>query len=286
MRRRRLLFAAVALVVVGAGCDLPNLFPPGSAPLRYRDPIFTTVVKTADITYGSAVNLSGQTVTLKLDVYKPPLNDTITSRPAIVWVHGGSFSNGDKTSAELVDESNNFAKQGYVNASINYRLEPGGCSAGGPTPECIQAILEAKQDAQTAVSFLRTNAATYGIDPTRIAIGGTSAGAITALHVGYATAETPASAVRAAVSLSGANLFSTIGAGDAPALLFHGTADTVVPYQWAVSTVNHAKEAHLDVFLESWEGAGHVPYVQFRDQILTQTRNFLWWEMNLEHAAR
>ena len=286
MRRRRLLFAAVALVVVGAGCDIPNLFPPGSAPLRYRDPIFTTVVKTADITYGSATNLAGQTVTLKLDVYKPPLSDTITSRAAIVWVHGGSFSSGDKTSPELVDESNNFAKQGYVNASINYRLEPGGCSAGGPTPECIQAILEAKQDAQTAVSFLRTNAATYGIDPTRIAIGGTSAGAITALHVGYATAETPASAVRAAVSLSGANLFSTIGAGDAPALLFHGTADTVVPYQWAVSTVNHAKEAHLDAFLESWEGEGHVPYVQNRDQILTQTRNFLWWEMDLEHAAR
>jgi acetyl esterase/lipase len=286
MRRRRLLFAAVALVVVGAGCDVPNLFPPGAAPLRYRDPIFTTVVKTADITYGSATNLAGQTVTLKLDVYKPPLNDTITSRPAIVWVHGGSFSSGDKTSPELVDESNNFAKQGYVNASINYRLEPGGCSAGGPTPECIQAILEAKQDAQTAVSFMRTNAATYGIDPTRIAIGGTSAGAITALHVGYATAETPASAVRAAVSLSGANLFSTIGAGDAPALLFHGTADTVVPYQWAVSTVNHAKEAHLDAFLESWQGEGHVPYVQNRDQILTQTRNFLWWEMNLEHAAR
>jgi acetyl esterase/lipase len=286
MRRRRWLFAVAALVVVGAGCDFPNLFPPGSAPLRYRDQIFTTVVKTADITYGSATNLSGQTVTLKLDVYKPPLTDTVTSRPAIVWVHGGSFSNGDKTSGELVDESNNFAKQGYVNASINYRLEPGGCSAGGPTAECIQAILEATQDAQNAVSFLRTNAATYGIDPTRIAIGGTSAGAITALHVGYATAETPASAVRAAVSLSGANLFSAIGAGDAPALLFHGTADTLVPYQWAVNTVNNAREAHLDAFLESWEGAGHVPYLQFRDQILTQTRNFLWWEMDLRHAAQ
>ena len=286
MRRRRLLFAAVALVVVGAGCDFPNLVPTGSAPLRYRDPIFTTVVKTADITYGSATNLSGQTVTLKLDVYQPPSSDTVRSRPAIVWAHGGSFSGGDKTSAELVDESNTFAKEGYVNASINYRLEPGGCSAGGPTPECIQAILEATQDAETAVSWLRTNAASYGVDPSRIAIGGTSAGAIMALQVGYATAETPASAVRAAVSLSGANLFSTIGAGDAPALLFHGTADTVVPYQWAVNTVTKAHEAHLDAFLESFEGAGHVPYVQFRDQILTQTRNFLWWEMDLRHAAR
>src|SRR5438477_6954692 len=260
MRRRRLLFAAVALVVVGAGCDLPNLVPTGSAPLRYRDPIFTTVVKTADITYGSAVNLSGQTVTLTLDVYQPPSTDTVTSRPAIVWAHGGSFSGGDKTSPELVDESNTFTKEGYVNASINYRLEPGGCSAGGPTPECIQAILEATQDAETAVSWLRTNAASYGIDPSRIAIGGTSAGAIMALQVGYATAETPASAVRAAVSLSGANLFSTIGAGDAPALLLHGTADTVVPYQWAVNTVTKAHEAHLDAFLESFQGAGHVPY--------------------------
>jgi predicted esterase len=88
------------------------------------------------------------------------------------------------------------------------------------------------------------------------------------------------------VSLSGANILSTIGAGDAPALLFHGTLDTIVPYQWAVNTVNAAKAAGLDVFLESWDGAGHVPYAQFRDQILTQTTNFLWWEMNLMHAAK
>jgi predicted esterase len=286
MRRRLLLFAVAVLVVVAAGCDFPNLVPPGSAPLRYRDQIFTTVVKTADITYGSAKNLSNQTITLKLDMYKPPASDTITSRPAIVWVHGGSFCCGDKTSAELVDESNTFAKKGYVNASINYRLEPGGCSAGNVTETCIQAIQEAKQDAQTAVRYLRTHAASYGIDPTRIAIGGSSAGAITAMHVGYATGEDPASGVRAAMSLSGANLLSTIGAGDAPALLFHGTNDSLVPYQWAVNTTNGAHNAGLDAFLETWQGAGHVPYAQFRDQILTQTTNFLWWEMDLQNAAQ
>ena len=286
MGGRRGWLLVAALVVVGAACDFPNLNPPGAAPLRYRDEVFTTVVKTADVTYGSAVNLSGQTVTLKLDVYQPPVTDPITSRPAIVWVHGGSFSSGNKSSPELVDEANTFAKKGYVNASIDYRLEPGGCSAGSPTVNCLRAIQEATQDAQTAVRFLRTNAATYGIDPTRIAIGGSSAGAITALQVGYATAENPASAVRAAVSLSGANIFSAIGAGDAPALLFHGTADTTVPYQWAVNTVNTAHAAHLDAFLETWPGAGHVPYVQFRTQILTQTTNFLWWEMDLDHAAQ
>jgi len=286
MRGRRSWFLIAALVVVGAACDFPNTAPPGTAPLRYRDQLFTTVVKTADITYGTATNLSNQVVTLKLDVYKPPSSDAITSRPAIVWVHGGGFSGGDKTSPELVDEANTFAKKGYVNASINYRLEPGGCSAGEPTTTCIGAIREAREDAQTAVRFLRTNAATYGIDPARIAIGGSSAGAITALEVGYSTSENPASAVRGAVSLSGARILSAIGPGDAPALLFHGTADPLVPYQWAVNTVNAAHAAHLDAFLETWQGAGHVPYLQFRSQILTQTTNFLWWEMDLRHAAQ
>ena len=285
MRSRRLLVAA-ALVVVGAGCNFPEMIPQGDAPLRYRDQVFTSVVESPGITYGSAKNLSNQTVTLKLDMYEPPSSDTITRRPAIVWVHGGSFCCGDKTATEITDEANHFAMEGYVSASINYRLEPGGCTASSPTQTCISAIKEAREDAQTAVRFLRANAATYGIDPTRIAIAGTSAGAITALEVGYSTAENPTSAVRAAVSLSGANILSTIGAGDAPALLFHGTLDTIVPYQWAVNTVNAAKAAGLDVFLESWDGAGHVPYAQFRDQILTQTTNFLWWEMNLTHAAK
>lgn len=280
-----MLIVVAALAVIGAGCDFPNILPQGTAPVRYRDAIFTTVATTTDVTYGSAVNLSGQTVTLKLDTYSPPASDKVTSRPAIVWVHGGSFSSGNKTSPELVDESNTFAKKGFVNASIDYRLESGGCSAGGVTAECITAIKEAEQDAQTAVRFLRTHASAYGIDPTRIAIGGSSAGAITALNVGYASGENPASKVRAAVSLSGANLLSNIGAGDAPALLFHGTSDPLVPYQWAVNTTNQAKAAGLGVFLETWQGAGHVPYAQFRTQILTQTQNFLWWEMNLPHAA-
>jgi para-nitrobenzyl esterase len=279
-----MLIVVAALAVIGAGCDFPNILPPGAAPVRYRDAIFNTVAMTSDITYGSAVNLAGQTITLKLDVYAPPASDSVTSRPAIVWVHGGSFSGGDKTSPELVDESNTFAKKGFVNASIDYRLEPGGCSAGGVTAECITAIQEAEQDAQTAVRFLRTHAATYGIDPTRIAIGGSSAGAITALNVGYASSENPSSKVRAAVSLSGANLLSNIGPGDAPALLFHGTSDPLVPYQWAVNTTNAAQAAHLQVYLETWPGAGHVPYVQFRTQILTQTQNFLWWEMDLQDA--
>ena len=141
----------------------------------------------------------------------------------------------------------------------------------------------ARDDAQTAVRFLRTNAATYGIDPNRIAISGTSAGAITALAVGYASGEDPTARVRAAVSFSGANLVSTPGSGDAPALLFHGTTDTLVPYQWATNTVTTATNKGLEIFLTTWPGEGHVPY-QHRNEIITQTRNFLYWALWLIDA--
>jgi predicted esterase len=283
MRRRLLLPVVAVLVIVAAGCEWQKVFPPGTAPVRYRDPVFDAVTVTRNLTYGSAVNLSGQTITLQLDLYQPA-GDGVTSRPAIVWVHGGSFCCGSKTSAELVDEATTFSKAGYLNVSIDYRLESPGCS--GSSSNCGQAIQEAWADAQTAVRFLRTNAATYGIDPNRIAIGGSSAGAITALNVGYSSSEDPSASVRAAVSLSGAQLVvGTISPGDAPALDFHCTTDPLVPYQWAVNTINAAKAQGLDAFLESWDATCHVPYTEHRQQILDQSRNFLWWEMDLAHAA-
>jgi len=262
---------------------VPFVTPPGPAPLRYRDAVFANVTKTSNLVYGSAENLSHQVITLEMDEYKPT-GDTAAHRPAIIWVHGGSFCCGDKTSPEIVDEATTFAKKGYINFSINYRLEPNGCTS--ITTECLEAIREAREDAQTAVRFLRSHASTYKLDATRIAIAGTSAGAITALNVGYSTSENPGAAVRAAVSLSGANLLTSVTAGDAPALLFHGTSDPLVNYQWAVNTVNRATSLGLYAFLQTWPGEGHVPYVQHRQQILEMTSNFLYWELDAAHAGR
>jgi acetyl esterase/lipase len=282
-RRLLLPFAVLLFALATAGC-VQFKVPPGDAPLRYRDQVFTAVDEVTNITYGSAVDQTGATVTLKLDTYIPS-GDTVTSRPAIVWVHGGSFCCGDKSSPEIVDEARTFAKMGYVNVSINYRLVAGGCSAAGPTASCVTAIVQARQDGQTAVAWLRANAATYGVDPTRIAIAGTSAGAITAMDVSYNNSD-PASAVRAGVALSGAKVIGQYDAGDAPTFLMHGSSDVVVPYQWAVNTKNDATAAGLISVLTTWEGAGHVPYGQHRTEIIEQTRNFLWWEMDLEHAAK
>jgi predicted esterase len=282
MRRVSVLIATV-LVIVASGCDWPNIIPPGDAPVRYRDPVFSSVSIRSNVTYGSAVNLESQTITLQLDVYQPT-GDALKSRPAMVWVHGGSFCCGSKTSPELVDEATTFAKEGYLNVSIDYRLESPGCS--GSFSNCIAAIQEAAADAQTAVRFLRANAAQYRIDPNRIAIGGSSAGAVTALNVGYSSSENPSASVRAAVSLSGAHaVVGTISPGDVPALDFHCTTDLVVPYQLAVNTIDAAKAEGLDAFLESWNETCHVPYAEHRQQILDQSRNFLWWEMDLAHAA-
>ena len=224
-------------------------------------------------------------MTLLLDLYRPA-GDSVSRRPLVVFVHGGSFSGGSRTSPEIVDEATTLARRGYVTASISYRLTPGGCSASGATPACLTAIAQAREDAQAAVAFLRSAATTYGIDPSRIAIGGTSAGAITAANVAFSSTDSAATAVRAAVSLSGAHLLTVPNAGDAPLLLLHGTADTIVPYAWAQNTVTEATDAGVRAVLTSWQGDGHVPYAKHRTEILEQTRNFLYAHLDLAHAAR
>jgi acetyl esterase/lipase len=289
MRRRFVIVIVACIALVAAACDLHKVVPPGPAgATRYRDEIFANVTKSADISYGSAVNQQGQTVNLLLDVYRPTGDAVAAGRPAVIWIHGGSFRSGNKTSPEIVDEANTFARKGYVSVSISYRLSTNGCTI--INLECVTAIQQATEDAQNAVRFVKNNAAAYGIDANRIAVAGTSAGAITAVNVGFTpqTAGTPAtsSSVRASVSLSGARIVSTANPGDAPVLLFHGTADSLVPYQWAVDTLNEAKASGITAYLTTWNGAGHVPYVQNRTEIISQTTNFLYFMMNLNTAPK
>jgi dienelactone hydrolase len=286
------VIAALLASAVLAGCMVPR--PAGDSPLRYRDQVFNNVTVTRDLQYGSAPDANGNPVALKLDLYQPT-GDTQPKRPAVVWVHGGSFCCGDKTSPEIVDEATTFAKLGYVAVSINYRLlaPPGSCSGGtAGSSTCVNAALEAKHDAQAAIRWLRAKAATYRIDAGRIGIGGSSAGAITATLVGLFSEDVGSSGnpgypstVRGFQSLSGGlpnGVFAS--AGDAPGLLFHGTADPVVPYQWSADTSAALSNANVLNFLEPLEGAGHVPYAQFHDQIVSQSDYFFYAVLDLAHA--
>lgn len=283
--------AVLALVALATGCDIQRLVPEGDAPLRYRDEVFSQVTKTSNVAYGNAIDEDGDPVTLLLDVYEPT-GDAVTARPAIVWVHGGSFRAGNKSSAEIVDEANIFARKGYVNVAINYRLSATGCVPGAPPAVCSAAILNAKHDAQAAVRYLRANADALGVDVDRIAIAGTSAGAITALNVGFSPDDPGSSgnpghssAVKASVSLSGAALGTAPDPGEAAALLFHGTNDVLVPYFLAQGTAENAKAAGVGGYLTTWEGQGHVPYLQNRTQIIDETTNFLYHTLRLALAA-
>jgi para-nitrobenzyl esterase len=88
---------------------------------RYHDFIFSSVDVTSNIVYGNNVTFNNSASILKLDVYRPT-GDTDTLRPLIIFAHGGSFVGGSKTGNDMIPLCTDFAKMGYVTASIDYRL--------------------------------------------------------------------------------------------------------------------------------------------------------------------
>jgi para-nitrobenzyl esterase len=290
MRMRSLVVLALAITLL-AGCTVPR--PAGDGQLRYRDQVFSGATATTDITYGSAPDLNGDPETLKLDLYQPT-GDTVTKRPALIWIHGGGFTMGDKSSGAGM--ATFFARLGYVALSINYRLlSPDGCGGNpDPTPICQNAAIGAQHDAQAAVRWLRANAATYKIDTNRIAVGGASAGAVTSLLVDWRPEDPgdsgnpgPSSKVRAAVSVSGgAPNNSFITSDDGPALFIHGTEDHVVPYEWAVRNSGAMYNLGIFTVLEPIEGAAHGLTQDYGPLIREQSDYFLYYAMDLANAAR
>jgi acetyl esterase/lipase len=283
-----LSIALVAVIVLGA-CMVPR--PPGDSPLRYRDTVFSQVDITRDLQYGSATAQDGTPTALKLDLYQPR-GDTQTKRPALVWVHGGGFSGGDKADPADTDFSTTFAKLGYVVVSINYRLINTACGGSSTPPPCFAAAIDAQHDAQAAVRWLRMNAATYRLDATRIGIGGISAGAITATEVGLHSDDPGdsgnpgfSSAVGAFVSIAGGlpnGVFAS--AGDAPGLLFHGDADRVVPFVWSAQTAAAMHRVGVPAFIQPLAGGGHVDYTTYRARYLEQSNYFLYTFLDLSRA--
>ena len=298
MRRLALFVLTMVALTSPAAADVVPA-PVGPAPIRYRDVIFPQLTTTPALTYGSAPDNSGNPVALTLEMYRPA-GDGQTSRPAIVLVHGGGFAGGNLHNGAMVTMARAFAQRGYVAVSINYRLlntakEKCGVEAT-PSQNCINAALAAQHDAQAAVRWLRRNASTYGIDPTRIAIGGGSAGAATALTVAVNSTDPGdsgnpgySSKVGAAISISGALpgpvAKATFDPADSPTLMFEGTADMTVPYAAAAGTATEMRAAGIPVVFEALQGGGHVPMKTFGDTIVSQSVYYAYDELNLARAA-
>lgn len=104
---------------------------------------------------------------LTLDLYLPAAHAS-GGAPVIIYVHGGGWTSGHTRHSGAFENwpgvLASLAGRGYVVASLNYRL-----SAEAPSPA-------AEQDIKSAVRWLRTNAARFGIDKRRIGIWGGSAG--------------------------------------------------------------------------------------------------------------
>ena len=237
---------------------------------RYLSEIFNNVEITRDITFGQSTTYDGHTMVLTLDLYQPEEDDSL-SRAAIVWIHGGHFTHGDKTDDAYVTFPTRFAKRGYVNISINYRIVSDAEFSANPVP----AMMNAMYDAKAAVRWLRANAEQYRIDTDRIAISGGSAGGYTALHVAYyqndeGTSGNPGypSNVKCVAELWGgmAN-YLKMETGEPPLLIIHGTADTVVPYTEAEKLVARATAVGVPYELHTLQGTGHAAWQYIEDYI-------------------
>jgi acetyl esterase/lipase len=94
-------------------------------------------------------------------VYLP--KNVSTPTPAILWIHGGGYVIGNADQADL-DVKRIVSSVGCAAVSVDYRLAPE-TPYPGPVEDCYAAL-----------KWLYTNASDLGVDSTRIAIGGDSAG--------------------------------------------------------------------------------------------------------------
>ncbi|MEL7250578.1 MAG: T9SS type A sorting domain-containing protein [Bacteroidota bacterium] len=133
-----------------------------------------------NVKYGSAIDWQGNTVDLRFDVYFPKFwVDDLAERPFILMIHGGGFQTGTK--AAMTNYCKEFAKRGFVAATLGYRL---GWDTSDPISQ-LRAMYRAHQDANAALRFAVRHANKARIDTDWMFIGGSSAGAITSLNVIY-----------------------------------------------------------------------------------------------------
>ncbi len=92
-------------------------------------------------------------------------------RPLVLWIHGGGWAGGSRNGLQHMAET--CAAFGYVSATTDYRLTTGGHRF--PTQ---------LQDVAAALAYLKKHADQFGIDTSRIIVGGDSAGGHLSLLLG------------------------------------------------------------------------------------------------------
>jgi acetyl esterase/lipase len=255
MRPFLLLLASASVFAADTSkLGICELAKPGEAVEIAKVPALAAVAYAIDSSTSPVFRLSdvpflGAERTEKLDLYLPP-GSARSDRPAVVFIHGGGFTGGDKAEYRSASVSADLSRAGYVVVSCNYVLGPK--TKVGVWPQNIA-------DCRNAVRWVRAHAKELGVNPDKIAVAGGSAGGYLALMVGLSDDKTgpggdPAAKhsakVSAVIDMYGVVNFSKHGKGDVvgataaeqkaylpefqcdaqdPAvLILHGTADTTV----------------------------------------------------------
>lgn len=232
-------------------------------PQRYTDYVFDEVKITPNINYGgNKRNTDGTYTRLAFDLYEPK-DDTAKSRPLIIYMHGGGYTNFppiSRNSPEIIELGVDLAKRGYVVISPSYRLFSGETTY----KKMVETVIAATVDINDLICQLGTsvsNGNKYRIDTSKVILGGSSAGGTLALNFGLFlkdTAELDArirEAARVVQQNDGINIQEILGnkfCGLQPigiistsagfidtnlikpttgsVLAIHGTADFAIPY--------------------------------------------------------
>ncbi len=193
---------------------------------------------------------------LEMDIY--PVSADIPA-PAVLFVHGGGFAGGQRDTEEIREFAAAMNREGLAFISISYRLlmSDRGFGCDIPAAEKLSVFADAALDAARATDYLIEHASELSIDPDRIILAGSSAGAETVLHLAYwKDASTfdgkpvlpPEFKYAGVISLAGALMDDQLitAKNYIPTMMIHGTCDNLVPYDYAP---HHYCEENADGFL-------------------------------------
>ena len=294
VRARAALLLVVAAVV--AACSAPT---DESSPPTQPEPTTTTRAWPSDAASPTVMPSPLDTVTRTSRIHYGPHEEQVVdaylpdddvpsptgdpdARPAMVFVHGGGWTGGERTANEPAAAT--VAALGWVAVTIDYRLAP------------AHEHPAAAEDVRAALQLVHDRAEELGIGPDRVVVAGDSAGGhlsgLVALsddrppvaawvswsgiydvpslldriagtdrawlleHVGaYFSCDDPlgdacAEAVRSASPVAHAS------ADDPPTLLLHST-DEIVPLANAEAMRASLEEAGVRVRLETFDGHAH-----------------------------
>jgi acetyl esterase/lipase len=271
--RNPCLFILIALTMMAAACSVMTTPPPTPTPAY----LAKLGAIERDVTYCVSDGIA-----LTLDVYYPQAMPK--PAPVVVYVHGGSWSAGDKKDSMGMSDVPELLSRGYLVVSVDYRHAP-----QWKFPTQIE-------DVKCAIRFLRANAKQLNLDPKRIGAWGHSAGGHLVSLLGTtdvgAGFEGPgnyldqSSRVQAVADLCGrANLrgmpedkaLSVFGVtsnsvrllehaspitfvtqDDPPFLIFHGEKDTVVPLKVSQEFSDRLQAAGVPARLVVVKNADHT----------------------------